>query len=616
MKNKKVISIFVLYLFLLTVLPMSFIASKVNAEDNNSSNLPTYSYYNSLYNGLYCDLAVQYKDKTIFNNRDWYGNYHSSNIVSKGKTTQITGLSDKQAQHLGLAQGTYNNKVYFANVINGDIYKVDVNSSEASLYKSANPMDGEAGNLINFNDIAVDNNGDCWYQFLTTVSGDNYDTAANVVTKSSSGYHLSTEADNNDYWYSNMKLGKDGSIWVGITNSVNGNKLYRISNNTQTKYDLESDGGFLTNCIADANGNIYVEYYYKPTSDNPTIRSIFKHYILNNGKLVLKGQINKAIDAEYTEDNNGNIWELRDGIISKLVNDSFTSKYKVNSNYHRISVYDDNNMVVYSGTQYTIINNDGTTDDGQPYVNVTPQVTEQGNDEVVSIDPSSLSTAVSNMIQVNTNDPSKNVVFHVDQIKKLNGIAQINNSLGQIILPFQMLDLNSLGLSPESTLSFNERIDTTSEILKNIQYRTTGKVFEFNLFATDSKTRLSQVIHKFKDGTAKITIKLTQDDIKGLDTSKLAMLYYDETTKAIENLGGTFDKTNLTFTFKTPHFSKFVLAEVTTNVTTATTNNTSTLSNSTSLPSTGSMINIDTLAFAGIAFLGAGSFALLKKKEN
>lgn len=606
MKNKKIISIFVLYLFLLTVLPMSFIANKVNAEENNSSNIPTYTYYNSLYNGLYCNLAIQYKDKTVFENSDWNTNYTTMNISSKGKTSQITGLTAVQDEYLRLAEGTYNNNLYFSNYV-GDIYSVDVDSSQASLYKRANLLNGETCiELWQGVQTAVDNSGDCWYRICTS-NNDNYATSS--VVKSTNGYRQAD--DNNIVSDDNMTLGQDGSIWITQSYLNYGNKLVRISQGTPTQYDLEDDGSIIYQCFADANGNVYL-YCELHNSDTQVGCMVLKHYVISNGKLVLSSQIKQDDAVIYTMDSNGKMWSLSNGIISKLENDSFTSKYKVNNNYGRISVYDDNNMVVYNDSQYTIINNDGTTDNGQPYVNTTPQVNEQGNNENVNVDTSSLNKNVNTVVQVNVNDPSKNIVFSTDQINELvnNGSqssAQIINSLGQIILPFQMLDLSNLGLHPESRLSFNESVDTASDILKNI--RSTGKVFEFNLFTTDSQTGVSKAIHNFKNGMATITIKLSPEDIKGLDASKFAMLYYNETTKTFENLGGTFDKTKLTFTFKTPHFSKFVLAEVNTNGTAAT-NNTS------SLPSTGSMINIDTLAFAGIAFLGAGSFVLLKKREN
>ena len=56
-----------------------------------------------------------------------------------------------------------------------------------------------------------------------------------------------------------------------------------------------------------------------------------------------------------------------------------------------------------------------------------------------------------------------------------------------------------------------------------------------------------------------VTLALTDEDLKGLDRSKLVVLYYNEETKEYEEMKTVVDGNNVTF--KTPHFSKFIVAE-------------------------------------------------------
>ena len=82
-------------------------------------------------------------------------------------------------------------------------------------------------------------------------------------------------------------------------------------------------------------------------------------------------------------------------------------------------------------------------------------------------------------------------------------------------------------------------------------------MFSFELLVTKEEGQVS--IHNFADGEVEVTLALTDEDLKGLDRSKLVVLYYNEETKEYEQMETVVDGNNVTF--KTPHFSKFIVAE-------------------------------------------------------
>lgn len=96
-----------------------------------------------------------------------------------------------------------------------------------------------------------------------------------------------------------------------------------------------------------------------------------------------------------------------------------------------------------------------------------------------------------------------------------------------------------------------------SELLKGL--KSVNKVFDFNL-QIEYADKSVKSIHKFADGVAEITLALTDEDLKTLDKNKIKVLYYNEETKKYEALETSVDGNNITF--KTSHFSKFIVAEI------------------------------------------------------
>lgn len=101
-------------------------------------------------------------------------------------------------------------------------------------------------------------------------------------------------------------------------------------------------------------------------------------------------------------------------------------------------------------------------------------------------------------------------------------------------------------------LIFTQKVYADSELLKGI--KSTGKLYEFALKSGDKE------VISITDKGFKISIKLTDEELKALNTRSLVAKYYDEETKEWKTING--DLVDSTFTFETSKLGEFTLAEV------------------------------------------------------
>ena len=141
------------------------------------------------------------------------------------------------------------------------------------------------------------------------------------------------------------------------------------------------------------------------------------------------------------------------------------------------------------------------------------------------------------------------------------------------------------------------KVNENSDLTKGM--KAVKKVFEFTLGVKNGDNVVS--IHTFKAGMASVTLKLSDEDLKGLNKDKLAVFYYNEETKTFEILETTINGNEVTF--KTPHFSKFIVAEKITN------------SDGAILPKTGGN-NTNNIIIIGLLFVGVGVVTLRKRKSS
>ncbi|WP_034855611.1 immunoglobulin-like domain-containing protein [Clostridium intestinale] len=202
---------------------------------------------------------------------------------------------------------------------------------------------------------------------------------------------------------------------------------------------------------------------------------------------------------------------------------------------------------------------------------------------------------------IEVKNDGKAVIVEITDLEALRngkGSIEIKSDNGTINIPFSAID-SSL-LVDGSKVVFNFSIEDGNDLTKNI--KGVKKVFNFSLSVVNGDSIVE--VHNFKDGIAEITITLTDEELKGLDKSKLAVFYYNEKTNKFEVMDTKIDGNKVIFT--TSHFSKFIIAEKASN------SNTGEV-----LPKTGGTLDMNGLLALGIMATLAGIFVIKrKKKEN
>ncbi|MBD7910699.1 S8 family serine peptidase [Clostridium cibarium] len=119
----------------------------------------------------------------------------------------------------------------------------------------------------------------------------------------------------------------------------------------------------------------------------------------------------------------------------------------------------------------------------------------------------------------------------------------------KIVLPSKLLELASTG-----TVSFDQKIYEDRDLLSTL--KSIGEIIDLSLTNSHGK-----VISDFNGNKVKVSIKITDDQLKNLDKGKLAAYYYDESTNTWKEIGGEFLNESSEFVFETSHFTKFTIAE-------------------------------------------------------
>ncbi|WP_411168221.1 Ig-like domain-containing protein [Clostridium sp. MB05] len=292
-----------------------------------------------------------------------------------------------------------------------------------------------------------------------------------------------------------------------------------------------------------------------------------------NENLELKATISPA-DAT----NKDVTWETSDEKVAKVDENGKITAVGAGKAMITVTTREENFKAICEITVNSDKENSGNTN---PIENVVEKVENpNGKNEVVIKNPS-------NEIKVEVKD--------IEAIKTGNGSLEIKNGEHIILLPFSIIDKDLLKEGSSIIFEMNIKEDSS------ITYRIKGvkKVFEFNLYVKTGNETVK--IHNFKDGVATITLKLTDEDLKGLNKDNLAVFYYNEETKTFEQLETTINGNEVTF--KTSHFSKFIVAEKSTD------------KEGVTLPATGGNNPINALIF-GLILVCAGVYFIFNKKSK
>ncbi len=285
------------------------------------------------------------------------------------------------------------------------------------------------------------------------------------------------------------------------------------------------------------------------------------------------------------------------------------------SSDEKVAKVDDNGKIVAVGVgkaTITVITRDGgftaTTeitvkpeDEDNTLENIVEKIENpNGKNEIVIKNPS-------NSIKVEIRD--------IEAIKNGEGSLDVKNGNHTISIPFNLIDSNLL--KEDSVIIFEMNVIEDLSITTGI--KGVKKVFEFNLFIKNGNENIQ--IHDFKDGFATIKLKLSDEELKGLNKDKLAVFYYNEVTGDFEIMETTINGNEITF--KTNHFSKFIVAEKTTKPENPKPEEPkpdenkpgSGVNNNTNLPTTGGN-NPTYILLIAIVAIGVGVTLFLKKKKK
>ena len=268
------------------------------------------------------------------------------------------------------------------------------------------------------------------------------------------------------------------------------------------------------------------------------------------------------------------------------------------SSDEKVARVDENGKVIAIGAGNAIIT--VTTKDGN--FKASCEITVKNNGETPKPIEENIVEKIENpngkneVVIQNPSNEIKLEIKDIEAIKTGNGYLEIKNGENTIILPFSLI--NKELLKEGSSIIFEMKIKEDTTITSGI--KGVKKVFEFNLYIKNGDEITN--IHNFKDGVAIITLKLSNEDLKGLNKENLSVFNYNEATKTFEQLETTINGNEVTF--KTSHFSKFIIAEKVKN------------ENGVTLPSTGGNNPVNGIGFGLILLLVGSGFMFIKKKEN
>lgn len=249
-------------------------------------------------------------------------------------------------------------------------------------------------------------------------------------------------------------------------------------------------------------------------------------------------------------------------------------------NLSSIKAVDDKSNVVSSNSSYKlpiVVTETPTSGETGSTVGSTPVVTtvqvpvvintDSNSNVVATLDSSKINKDSVNVIKIDEPkiDSKVQVQIPASAIGTGTGSFVINTKVASLSIPTSIID-SSL-LSSGGTLRVSQNLMDTADanaLLVNIPSgdKTNGKVFTFSMSVYDSNNNFVSAIHNFASGKGvAVTINLSNDDIKGMDTSKISAFYFDVDSKKWVEIGGNFDLVKMTFTFNTTHFTDFTIMQ-------------------------------------------------------
>lgn len=615
MKKFKRLSIALVYIFMVTLMPVNAMVTKVNAaEAQKVKNTPYYT-----------TMALQYKDKTFLVGREAGQKEDAAinfTVLENGKKQVVKDNVNSVWEVLGHEGSSYCLESKTLNssgeLTSSDLYVL--NAENNSLQLKSKDYASKAKEMVNskYKDaelrpypmVLYSNSGNAWLIFYNKTGGQTF--IANT-----DGY---VDAVEKDWNLDGIFTGNDGSLYIALANYTQQKpqiKMLHVSNDkTKTEYSISEDARS-HNWMQDSKGDFYcISNNYDPAAKYDQF--ILKVKVDKSSKSISKDKVVGGANGgmRMIDDAQGGIWvnmygNAKDtGRISKIENDALVEKYDFGECGDCFSIYNDEKAAAFAyaqeelGYATTVETNDGSaskpeTPETKPGTPETKPETPAVKPSIPATNPAKVDKNQENVLEPAVNGEKVEAKIDVESMKDGKGSFKVENKKAGItaVLPFSTVDVE--GLNPGDYIDFSNTTVQAPSTIKD--RRIVGKMFDFTMSVMNSAGEKVRDIHKFKNGKARIEISLSKEDLNGLNPASLTAFYYNEQTGELEDMGGSYDASTGKFTFETSHFSKYVLGEKQPAMKT--------------MPKTGSPVDTSVLVGLGLLSAVAGAAMLLKKKN-
>jgi LPXTG-motif cell wall-anchored protein len=425
------------------------------------------------------------------------------------------------------------------------------------------------------------------------------------------------------------KEGKNLYIWDKLSDNNEYNLIKVVDGKFISSNKITLPENVYPN-LKTVNDKIYVSYYNK-----------LYIYSLNNNEYKLENNIsivpngvmfnNDSVIALEPSEDKVFISKITDSKVNKLVDvtEDYNKLFSDGNDYlMNFKVFNENNMIILGLKGFIIVQKEGQESIPEEPTNPEEPNTPGDNGNVVVIpsddkviaEVSKINPNDKNEIKVNTEASAKKIEVLIKDIESLkSGTGSLNITINNGVtmnLPLSTIDKSLLEGADNVTIKLD--VVENSDIIKQI--KAVNKVFDFNLIINKGNESLN--IHNFKDGLAEVTLNLTDEDLKELNKDKLVVYYYNDVEKTFEAMETVVNGNKITF--KTPHFSKYVVAEKVTDTNGGsspsegandnTNNNTETGKGN--LPETGSVVSNNVILVLAIGIVAIGGIMFFRKRKH
>lgn len=431
------------------------------------------------------------------------------------------------------------------------------------------------------------------------------------------------------------KEGKNLYIWDKLSDNNEYNLIKVVDGKFISSNKITLPENVYPN-LKTVNDKIYVSYYNK-----------LYIYSLNNNEYKLENNIsivpngvmfnNDSVIALEPSEDKVFISKITDSKVNKLVDvtEDYNKLFSDGNDYlMNFKVFNENNMIILGLKGFIIVQKEGQesipeepTNPEEPNKPEEPNTPgDNGNvvvipsDDKVIAEVSKINPNDKNEIKVNTEASAKKVEVLIKDVESLkSGTGSLNITINNGVtmnLPLSTIDKSLLEGADNVTIKLD--VVENSDIIKQI--KAVNKVFDFNLIINKGNESLN--IHNFKDGLAEVTLNLTDEDLKELNKDKLVVYYYNDIEKTFEAMETVVNGNKITF--KTSHFSKYVVAEKVTDTNGGSspsegandnTNNNTEIGKG-NLPETGSVVSNNVILVLAIGIVAIGGIMFFRKRKH